>query len=256
MYVVMSSVVLAHVASYVLMLTIGAYFVHWVRRLAGGRWQHFLMGAAGFAVAALLLKPVINTGVSLYASDLLAWIRAGSYALAAALTETGVKALLLLLVIRNVQLYQFKVAALCTAVGYALAEMVMVGFVSSAGDLYLRLNPQVLSAVILSIESAQDQQMLAARINLLSGLTAWLMLLERLGVVVLQIGLFALVYLGISQARFLYFLTAIAAHFLIDVPAAMYQFGQIELIAVELWLLVLVLTSVSFIYRFWSERNA
>ncbi|PYC20229.1 hypothetical protein DMO17_18705 [Aquipseudomonas alcaligenes] len=256
MYVVMSGVVLAHVAAYVLMLTIGAYFVHWARILTGGRWQHFLIGAAGFALAALLLKPVINAGISLYTSDASVWIRAVSYALAAASAETGVKALLLLFVMRNLQHYQFKAMALCAAVGYALAEVVVVGFVASAGDLYLRLNPQVLSAVMQSIESVQDQQVLSARISLLSELTAWLMLLERLGVVVLQAGLFALVYLSISKGQLHYFGAAVAAHFLIDVPAAMYQLGQIDLMAVEMWLLVLVMISVSFIYRFWSELDA
>lgn len=64
------------------------------------------------------------------------------YILAAAFAVAGVKILSFFIIIRYVSLSDCKAAALCTSGANALAEMVTVGLIYSARDLYLMSNPQ------------------------------------------------------------------------------------------------------------------
>ena len=200
-----------------------------------------LLGAATFALATLLLKPLAHTAIGLPASGAL-FVLGG--ALIAGLSEELARAGAL----RWGRLGDLAAAqrAFAFAVGYALTEAVLVGVIAPLQLMHLAEQP----AVVASLPAAQ-REAVERQIAAIGALTPLWLLIERTGAAVAQMGFGWLVWQAIAHRRLAWVGGAIALHAAIDVPAAGFQSGWWPLWAVELLYLGIALLAAPRVVRAW-----
>ncbi len=204
-----------------------------------------LWGAASFFCAALLLKPLAHAGLGLPMSGLV-FVFGGALltGLCEELTRAGV--------MRWRHRAQPRTAgwALAFALGYALAEVVLVGIVWPLQLYQLAHQPELLQS-IPELHRAPIERQLAA----LGPWTPLWLAVERASAVVAQLGLAWIVWRAVTtqrgsgQAKALGL--AVGLHALIDVPAAGFQAGWWPLWAVEILYLLAALLAAPAILRAW-----
>lgn len=129
------------------------------------------------------------------------------------------------------------------ALGYALCEAILLGLIGHAQLLYIYNSPEVL------LKLGLDSTALSTIQNQLSNLTEWtavFLIIERIFAIVVQVGLTFLGALAIARKQLALLMLAILIHALINIPAASYQYGFLELQHAEMIYALLLLTSIYF----------
>ncbi len=204
-----------------------------------------LWGAATFAFAALLFKPLAQAGLGLPMSGL-ALVFGGALltGLCEELTRAGA--------LRWRHRAQPRTArwALAFAVGYALAEVVLVGIVWPLQLHQLAGQPELLRA-LPEAQRVIVQRQLAA----LGPWTPLWIVVERGSAVVAQLGLAWIVWRAVATQRGAGVAKgvglAVGLHALIDVPAAGFQAGWWPLWGVEILYLLAALLAAPVVLRAW-----
>ena len=198
-------------------------------------WKDALAGAVTFIVAARVLEPLF-----LMYSGLLATATApGASAVAAVLVFAACAAVfeesgrLGMLALRRRSGSTGARTLLSFAVGYAIAELLLIGIVGHGQLLVLARMPEEAARVLGSIAPELRAGVERALVELDATSAIWL-LLERLAALVLQVAMTLLVWRALEERRAAWFFTALGLHFAIDVLAAAYQFGLLPLWAVEI----------------------
>ena len=131
------------------------------------------------------------------------------------------------------------------AVGYALCEAVLLGLISHAQLLYFYTSPDVLQTLELD---SSAQMLIKKQVANLTEWTALFLLLERIFAILVQVGLTVLGALAVARRQLAWLMAAILIHALINIPAASYQYGFLDLLHGEVIyaiLLVLMLCAIS-----------
>lgn len=185
-------------------------------------WRAGLAGAAGFVLAALVLKPL---GLQLTGLPDGGWAFVAVGALGVGLFEEGTRAALL-----RWQGWPRGRTLAGIALGWALAELLLVGV---AGGLQLALlasQPDRLAQAMTDLPPPAAA-VLARQVAAVTGAGGWIVLalpLERLAAFTLQIGFTALLAGAGTRwgwMRWLTLLGVMALHAGVDVPAAGFQAG-------------------------------
>jgi uncharacterized membrane protein YhfC len=124
------------------------------------------------------------------------------------------------------------------AVGYALCEAVLLGLISHAQLLYFYSSPDVLQTLELD---SSAQIVIQKQVAGLTEWTALFLLVERIFAIVVQVGLTVLGALAIARRQLAWLLAAIMIHALINIPAASYQYGFLDLLHGEVIYALLLL---------------
>ncbi len=204
-----------------------------------------LWGAASFFTAALLLKPLAHAGLGLPMSGLV-FVFGGALltGLCEELTRAGV--------MRWRQRAQPRTAAwaLAFAVGYAIAEVVLVGIVWPLQLHQLANRPELLQSMPEGHRVVVERQLAT-----LGPWTPLWLVVERTSAVVAQLGLAWIVWRAVSTQRgadlAMTVTLAVALHTFIDVPAAGFQAGWWPLWAVEVLYLLAALLAAPAVLRAW-----
>jgi len=187
-------------------------------------WRPLLAGAAGFAVAALLLKPL---GLAVTGLPAGGWAFVAVAALSVGLLEEGTRAALL-----HWQGWPAGRTLAGLALGWALAELLLVGVAGGLQLWLLASQPDRLAQAMADLPPP-TAAVLARQVSAVTGAGGWIVLalpLERLAAVTLQIVFTAMVAHAVSPSRprgrrWLGLVAAMALHAAVDVPAAGYQAG-------------------------------
>jgi uncharacterized membrane protein YhfC len=204
-----------------------------------------LWGAATFAFAALLLKPIAQSGLGLPMSGL-AFVFGGALltGLCEELTRAGAMRW------RHRALPRTARWALAFAVGYALAEVVLVGIAWPLQLHHLAGKPELMQALPEAHRVIVERQLAA-----LGPWTPLWLVLERGSAVVAQLGLAWIVWRAVATRRGVGVCKgvglAVGLHTLIDVPAAGFQAGWWPLWAVEVLYLLAALLAAPAVLRAW-----
>lgn len=210
-----------------------------LRTKQASRWTAAVAGGITFVIAARVLEPL-----ALHTSGMTIWLGSSSpapawvilfFALAAAVFEEVGRAIGLRFGPRN---HTYPPAWTWSfAMGYAGAELLLVGIVSHAQLLALAqsLDGGVTFRQTLPPEARAGVQRALEALGSLSAL--WL-ITERLAAVAFQVGLTLMVATAISQKSLAWFILALVLHLLVDVPAAAYQLGWAKLWVVEVFYLL------------------
>lgn len=204
-----------------------------------------LWGAASFLFAALLLKPIAQAGLGLPMSG-------PAFVFGAALLTGLCEELTRAGAMRWRHRAQPRTArwALAFAVGYALAEVVLVGIVWPLQLQQLAGQPELLQAL------PEAQRVIVQR--QLAALGPWTLLwivVERGSAVVAQLGLAWIVWRAVTAQSAAGVWKgvglAVGLHALIDVPAAGFQAGWWPLWTVEVLYLLAALLAAPAVLRAW-----
>lgn len=207
-----------------------------------------LWGAVTFVAAVVLLKPLAHLGLGLPASGP-GFVLGGALlaGLCEELTRAGV--------MRWRHRAQPRTAgwALAFALGYALAEVVLVGIVWPLQLYQLASQPGLLQS-IPELHRAPIERQLAA----LGPWTPLWLAVERASAVVAQLGLAWIVWRAVTTQRGADLAKAlglaVCLHALIDVPAAGFQAGWWPLWAVEILYLLAALLAAPAVLRAWRDE--
>lgn len=204
-----------------------------------------LWGAATFLFAALLLKPLSHAGLGLPMSGL-AFVFGGAVltGLCEELARAGA------LWWRHRAQPRTARWALAFAVGYALAEAVLVGIAWPLQLYQLAGKPELLQALPDAQRVIVERQLAA-----LGPWTPLWLVLERGSAVVAQLGLAWVVWRAVTTQRGAGLAKGVALavglHALIDVPAAGFQAGWWPLWVVEILYLLAALLAAPAVLRSW-----
>ncbi len=200
-----------------------------------------LLGAATFALATLLLKPLTHLAIGALASGA-PFVLGG--ALIAGLSEELARAGAL----RWGRFGHADAArqAFAFAAGYALAELVLVGVLAPIQLMQLAQQPDLVAA----LPDAQREP-LERQIAALGVFTPVWLLIERTSAVVAQMGFGWLVWQAVLRRRPAWIVAAVALHAAVDVPAADFQSGWWPLWAVETVYLAGALLAGPAVVRVW-----
>lgn len=187
-------------------------------------WRAGLAGAAGFVLAALVLKPLALSLTGLPAGG---WAFMAVGALSVGLLEEGTRAALL-----RWHGWPTGRTLVGLALGWALAELLLVGVAGGLQLMLLASQPEQLAQVMADLPPPAAAT-LARQVAAVTGAGVWIALalpLERLAAFTLQIGFTALLArAGTAPAsvrrRWLLLPGAMALHAIADVPAAGFQAG-------------------------------
>lgn len=215
-------------------------------------WQPLLGGAAGFALAALLLKPLALSETGLPQGG---WALVAVAALSVGVLEEGTRALLL----RSTGWLGGRALA-GVALGWALAELLLVGVAGFVQLHLLAAQPELLARAMAGLPAAAaatlERQVAAVAHGSAWTTLAWL--LERLAAVAVQIGLTAALARGLQGSRPLHraagLLLVVLVHAAVDVPAAGFQAGLWPLTQVQLAYAGLALLLAPWAWR-WCRRQ-
>lgn len=205
-------------------------------------------GGAGFALAALVLKPLSMMGWGIPDQ---AWVFAGLGVLSAGVLEEGTRALLLTGLRPNGR------ALVGFALGWALAELMIVGVAGSAQLLILGQDPGAMASAREAMP-APAAQALQRQVEALSGWALWTLPLERGVACLLQIGFTALMAKALfsqhsKRSHTGAAVASIAAlHAIVNLPAAGFQAGLWSLAPVQVIYGVLGLVIAPAVWR-WSR---
>lgn len=208
---------------------VGVYLlVQLNRRLPSGPTPYWI-GAMAFILFAIVLEPIFLGGAGFalpgqHASTAQAVIGLTMACLTAGFFEETGK--YLCLKVKSAR-GGFDLAWLARfALGYALCEAMLLGLIGHAQLLYFYANPEVLSTLNL------DSTALGIMQNRLASVTEWtalFLLVERLFAILVQLGLTCIGALAVARKRLVWLMVAISIHALINIPAASYQYGFLEL---------------------------
>ncbi len=186
-------------------------------------WRPLLAGAAGFVLAALVLKPL---GLQLTGLPDGGWAFVALGALSVGLLEEGTRAALL-----RWQGWPTGRTLVGLALGWALAELLLVGVAGGVQLVLLASQPDLLVRAMTDLPPPAAA-VLARQVSAVTEAGAWIALalpLERLAAFSLQIGFTALLARAGSSTgswRWWLGLTGVMAlHAAADVPAAGFQAG-------------------------------
>lgn len=187
-------------------------------------WRAGLAGAAGFVLAALVLKPLALSLTGLPHSG---WAFVAVGALSVGLLEEGTRAALL-----HWRGWPTGRTLVGLALGWALAELLLVGVGGSVQLMLLASQPDLLAQAMADLPPPAAA-VLARQVSAVTEAGVWIALalpLERLAAFTLQIGFTALLAGAGSPTasrhrRWLAVLGVMALHAAVDVPAAGFQAG-------------------------------
>lgn len=131
------------------------------------------------------------------------------------------------------------------ALGYALCEAILLGVIGHAQLLYFYSSPK--SMLTLGLDSTALDVMQ----NQVASITEWtaiFLVVERIFAIVVQIALTFLSAFAVAKKQFALLMLAILIHAFINIPAASYQYGFLELHHGEM-IYALLLVAVLWILR-------
>lgn len=187
-------------------------------------WRPLLAGAAGFVLAALVLKPLALAVTGLPAGG---WAFVAMGALSVGLLEEGTRAALL-----RWQGWPTGRTLVGLALGWALAELLLVGVAGSLQLWLLASQPDLLAQAMADLPPAAAT-VLARQVSAVTDAGGWIVLalpLERLAAFCLQIVFTALLAsagasAGPRRRWWLGLSGVMALHAAVDIPAAGFQAG-------------------------------
>ena len=131
------------------------------------------------------------------------------------------------------------------AVGYALCEAVLLGLISHAQLLYFYSSPDVLQTLELD---SSAQMLIKKQVANLTEWTALFLLVERIFAILVQVGLTVLGALAVARRQLAWLMAAILIHALINIPAASYQYGFLDLLHGEVIYAILLATAIGLLW--------
>ncbi|ACC70432.1 YhfC family intramembrane metalloprotease [Paraburkholderia phymatum] len=221
-----------------------------------------ILGIAVFALSAMLVERALNdyllrqnAAASEWLSDPLAFVVYGALA-AGICEEVGRFIAMRWLARRNTDPTRTDGTALAYGLGHGGAQVWLVGVMVQAQWIAFGVldNRGQLDAYLGDLPAGP-----LMRIHLLlaslSPATAGVFVIERVAALVFQIGLSVLMWRGVQAGWRAILPVAIAAHALIDVPAAMSQAGRLSLMSVDAIYAVAAIVVAAVLIRFPSRAS-
>ncbi len=214
-------------------------------------WRPLLAGAAGFVLAALVLKPL---GLQLTGLPDGGWAFVLVGALSVGLFEEGTRAALL-----RWQGWPAGRTLVGLALGWALAELLLVGVAGSLQLWLLASQPDLLARTLADLPPPAAA-VLARQVSAVTDAGGWIVLalpLERLAAFTLQIVFMALLAGASAAPRRRWWLSLVgvmALHAAVDVPAAGFQAGLWPPAPVQVLYALVGLALAPWAWR-WSRRQ-
>lgn len=206
-----------------------------------------LLGAAGFGLAGLVLKPL---GVALIGMPSAAWALVAVAALSVGVLEEGTRAVLL-----RVAGYPAGRTLAGVALGWGLAELLLVGVAGWVQLRTLAAQPELLTRIAADMPVAAAAA-LQRQVQAVADGSAWTLaggLMERLAALSLQIGFTAWVAHVLRSCsgwrRVGGLALAMVIHAAVDVPAAGFQAGLWPLLPVQVAYVGMALVLVPWAWR-------
>lgn len=241
-------VIVLNVLSMLALCAVGLYLLVQLNRRSPSGSKPYWFGAMAFVLFARVLEPVFLGVVGFALPGQPASIKVAVLGLVMACLTAGLfeeTGKYICLKVRSVRgrldlpwLAKF-------AVGYALCEAVLLGLISHSQLLYFYSSPDVLQTLELD---SSAQIVIKKQVASLTEWTALFLLVERIFAIVVQVGFTLLGALAVARRRLAWLIPAILIHALINVPAASYQYGFLELYHGEM-IYALLLVAVLYLIR-------
>lgn len=222
-----------------------------------------LAGALTFVIAALVLESIpkyfLFSGGSAVSDYILshAWAYALAGALLAGIFEECGRFVTFRFLLKN---YQNRETAVTYGIGHGGIECMLLAGMSMISNLMLAvmINHGSLTLLMENLpaeQAAAYDTVIASLTTAGFGMFLW-GIWERIFAVLLHISLSVLVFVAAkNKSRFYFFPLAVFLHTLMDIPAALYQFGSLSLAVAEVLIAAFSIGSALLAYRVYQKES-